>query len=406
MADRERVFAHVDMDAFYASVEIRDDPSLAGRPVVVGGSPRARGVVSAASYEARRFGIHSAMPMAQAVRLCPQLVIVPGDFSKYHSVSAQVMEVFGRYSPAVEPLSLDEAFLDLTGTLRTLGEPADVGRRIKRDIRAATRLTASVGIAPVKFVAKIASDLEKPDGLVVVAPGEVEAFLQPLPIGRLWGVGPRTREALESLGIRTIGNLAAADRKLLVERFGQHGEHLHDLARGRDQREVVPDWEARSYSHEETFARDRADAEFLEGVLLDQAHRVSRRLRRDAVCGRTVQLKLRFSDFRTITRQVTLPSPTADAQAIYRAGRELFTRHWKHGAVRLIGLGASGIVPAAAREQDLFGESEGDERRRRLAEAVDRLDARFGRSTLLPAKVLRARSDGAAPEGPRRPRSG
>ncbi|MBM3316983.1 MAG: DNA polymerase IV [Candidatus Eisenbacteria bacterium] len=404
MAPWERIFAHVDMDAFYASVEIRDDPSLAGRPVVVGGSPGARGVVSAASYEARRFGIHSAMPMAEAVRRCPRLVILPGDFAKYRSVSEQLMEIFGRYSPAVEPLSLDEAFLDLSGTRRSLG-PADLlGRRIKEDIRSATRLTASVGIAPVKFVAKIASDLEKPDGLVLVAPGEVEAFLRPLPIGRLWGVGPRTREALEAIGIRTIGRLAAADRKLLVGRFGRHGEHLHDLALGRDAREVVPDWEARSYSHEETFARDRADAEFLEGVLLDQAHRVSRRLRRDAVCGRTVQLKLRFSDFRTITRRETLSRPTADASVIYRTGRDLFARHWAHGAVRLIGIGVSGIVPAAAGSLDLFTDREAEERRQRLAEAIDRLDERFGRSTLLPAKVLRAR-EGDGPH-PRRPPRG
>jgi DNA polymerase-4 len=400
----ERAFAHVDMDAFYASVEIRDDPSLAGKSVAVGGSAKGRGVISAASYEARKYGVHSAMPTAEAQRRCPQLVLLPVDFTKYHSVSAQIMKIFERFSPAVEPLSLDEAFLDLTGTERTLGTPEAIGRRIKDEISATTRLTASVGIAPVKFVAKIASDLEKPDGLVVVQPGCVEAFLRPLPIGRLWGVGPRTREALETIGIHTIGDLAATDAKLLSERFGQHGEHLHDLAHGRDEREVVPDWEAKSYSHEETFARDRADSEFLEGILLDQAHRVSRRLRHDAVAGRVVQLKLRFADFSTITRRVTLPRATADASVIYQTGRDLFKRNWRHAAVRLIGVGVSAISPAGGQALDLFGDGADDERRRRLAETIDRLDARFGHGTLLPAKVLRVRGGKAREEAPRRPR--
>jgi len=390
MTGTPRTIAHVDMDAFYASIEIRDDPSLAGRPVVVGGGSDARGVVSAASYEARKYGIHSAMPTARAERLCAELVVLPVHFAKYREVSGQIMEILRGFSPTIEPLSLDEAFLDLTGTERLHGTPRAVGRRIKDAIRDATQLTASVGTAPVKFVAKIASDLEKPDGLVVVT-GPVAEFLCPLEIKRLWGVGPRTREVLESLGIRTIGELAAHDRARLVRRFGPHAEHLQDLARGIDEREIVPDWEAKSYSHEETFARDLTDADYLEAVLLDQALRVSRRLRHDGVAGRVVQLKLRYHDFRTLTRRVTLAAPTADMGEIYAAGVALFRGHWTRAPIRLIGVGVSGIVPAAAEALSLFDAPKACDRRRRLAETIDRLEERFGRGKVVPAKVLRRR---------------
>lgn len=390
MTGPTRIIAHVDMDAFYASIEIRDDPTLAGRPVVVGGGSDARGVVSAASYEARKYGIHSAMPTARAERLCAELVILPVNFAKYREVSGQIMETLGGFSPTIEPLSLDEAFLDLTGTERLLGAPHAIGRRIKDAIRDRTRLTASVGIAPVKFVAKIASDLEKPDGLVVVS-GPVAEFLRPLEIKRLWGVGPRTREVLESLGIRTIGALAVFDRQRLVRRFGPHAEHLQDLARGVDERAIVPDWEAKSYSHEETFVRDLTDTEYLEAVLLDQALRVSRRLRRDGVAGRIVQLKLRYHDFRTLTRRVTLPAATADTGEIYAAGAALFHGTWTRAAIRLIGVGVSGIVPAAAEALSLFDAPRACDRRRRLAETIDRLEERFGRGKVVPAKVLRRR---------------
>ncbi len=400
----DRIFAHVDMDAFYASIEIRDDPSLKGRPVVVGGSAKGRGVVSAASYKAREFGIHSAMPMAQAERRCPDLVRIPGNFSKYQDVSDRIMEIFRSFSPAIEPLSLDEAFLDLTGTQHLLGPPQQVGRDIKESIREATRLTASVGIAPVKFVAKIASDLEKPDGLVVVEPGSVAETLHPLPISRLWGVGPRTREALRPLGVRTIGDLAAMDRKVLTSRFGRHGEHLHELACGRDERDVVPDWETKSYSHEHTFGRDQVDVELLEGVLLDEALRVSRRLRRDGVSGKVVQLKLRYHDFSTLTRRVTLEDPTADAGRIYKTAQHLFHEAWTGAPVRLIGAGVSAIVPAASEILDLFAPPRTKERRRRLVEAIDRIEERFGRGKVVPAKVLRIQADEEESEQPKRGR--
>lgn len=387
----DRWICHADMDAFYASIEIRDDPSLEGKPVVVGGSAEGRGVVAAASYEARRYGIRSAMPMGRALRLCPDLVRIPGDMGKYQSVSAQVMEVLHRFSPLVEPLSLDEAFLDLTGTEKIFGPPEQTGARIKREIREATRLTASVGIAPQKFVAKIASDLRKPDGLVVVGQGEVEAFLSPLPIGRLWGVGPKTLAVLQAFGIETIGDLTRIPRERMMRRFGAWGERLCDLATGRDERDVIPDWEAKSYSHEETFARDQPAPEILRAMMLDQASRVARRLRRDGVSGRVVQIKLRYGDFTTLTRQHKLPEATCLAETIYAEAGRLFDAAWNGSPVRLIGVGVSGIQPQGA-DLSLFGDAEPDMRNRRLADTIDRLQDRFGRE-----KVVRAPSLGLGP---------
>jgi DNA polymerase-4 len=369
-----------------------------------GGAASGRGVVSAASYEARKYGIHSAMPMAEAERRCPHLVRLPVNFRKYGDVSDQIMEIFRSFSPKIEPLSLDEAFLDLTGTRRILGEPREIGRKIKETIRAKTRLTASVGIAPVKFVAKIASDLEKPDGLVVIEPDKLLETLRPLPIGRLGGVGPRTREALEALGVRTVGDLADMNRRSLVARFGQHGEHLHELSWGRDSREVIPDWEAKSYSHEQTFGRDQTDAELLEGVMLDEAVRVSRRLRADAVAGRIVQLKLRYHDFRTLTRRTTLGTATCDAQRIYEVARHLFRENWNGQPVRLIGVGLSGIVAERCQALDLFAPPESQERRRRLSETIDRIEERFGRGKVLPAKLLGMQDDRRDDDSNLRPR--
>jgi DNA polymerase IV len=382
-----RIIAHVDMDAFYASVEIRDAPWLAGKPVVVGGPAEGRGVVSAASYEARRFGIHSAMPMARAHRLCPQLVRIDPTFAKYQEDSRRIMEILSGFSPLVEPLSLDEAFLDLSGTESALGPPREIAVAIKRRIREATRLTASVGLAPVKFVAKIASDLEKPDGLVVVETGCVREFLHPLPLSRLWGVGPRTLEALAACGLATIGDLAAADGEEMELRFGEHGATLVRLARGEDDRGVVPDAEAKSYSHEETFARDTADAEDLEGVLLDQAVRVARRLRHDGVVGRTIGLKLRSSDFRTTTRRRTLAAVTDDANRIHEEAVALFRAHWDRRPVRLIGCGVSNVEPAEQVQPELFAPPETTERRRALDQTLDQLEDRYGRGAVTRARL-------------------
>jgi len=385
--------AHVDMDAFYASVEIRDNPSLAGKPVVVGGPSDSRGVVAAASYEARRYGVRSAMPMAEAMRRCPHLVRVEGNMDRYAETSRRIMEVLGRFSPSLEKLSLDEAFVDLTGTERSLGPSRELGRRIKAEILAATDLVASVGIAPVKFVSKIASDLEKPDGLVVVEPGTVTDFLAPLPLSRLWGVGPRTRARLEELGFRVVGDLARAERRQLFAAFGKHGTHLQDLARGRDERVVVPDRDAKSYSHEQTYATDQRDRAVLASTLLGQAGKVSRRLRKDGVRGRIIQFKLRDHDFHTITRRFTRTTATDDADVIYRGGLRLLDESWDGRPIRLIGVGVSGIVEARSETLDLFGET-GDPRKDRLTAALDAVEARFGRGSVFRGGTLRSREAG------------
>jgi DNA polymerase IV len=392
----ERWIAHVDMDAFYASIEVRDDPSLRGKPVVVGGAPGVRGVVAAASYEARRFGIRSAMPMARALRQCPDLVILPVDMIKYKYVSDQIMLIFDQYSPLVEPLSLDEAFLDLSGTEHVHGPVVALGCRIKEVIRATTGLTASVGIAPRKFVAKIASDLRKPDGLVVVGQGEVEAFLAPLPIGRLWGVGPKTLEHLEAMGVGAIGDLARLGKDDLSRRFGAWGERLLDLALGRDDRGVVPEWEAKSYSHEETFPSDRGDAQFLAAVMLDQSCRVARRLRRAGAAGQIVTVKIRYGDFKTITRQRRLPRPTSLAEEIYGEAKQLFVAAWDGRPLRLIGVGVS---QAESREEAglLFPQERIRERSRRLAETVDRIQEKFGTRKMIRAPSLLLAQDGPPP---------
>jgi DNA polymerase-4 len=393
MMSIDRWIAHVDMDAFYASIEIRDDPSLSGKPVVVGGSRDDRGVVSASSYEARRFGVHSAMPMARAEQLCPSLIRLPVNMEKYASVSERVMAVLGSFSPLVEPLSLDEAFLDLTGTERIFGSPEAIGRRIKDEILDATALIASVGIAPRKFVAKIASDLRKPDGLVIVGQGEVKEFLSRLPIARLWGVGPKTLARLQELGIETVGGLRNLSRETLASHFGLAGEHLQRLACGEDERGVVPEWEAKSYSHEETFARNRDDRDFLRAVLCDQASRVARRLRRAGVVGRVVTIKLRYGDFTTITRRRKISHATSLTEPIYEESCRLFEANWNGRPIRLLGVGVTDIeVPEG--EPSLFPEPLLDSRRRALAETIDRLQEKFGSRKIVRAQVLRREKRG------------
>ncbi len=388
----DKVIAHVDMDAFYASIEIRDDPSLAGKPVVVGGSADGRGVVSAASYEARVFGVRSAMPMSRALRLCPDLVALPGSLRKYSAVSKEIMEILGRYSPSVQPLSLDEAFLDLTGMELALGTPEEIGPAIRAEIKEQTRLTASVGIAPVKFVAKIASDYDKPDGLTIVPPGGVQDFLEPLTIDKLWGVGPRMQEALQQFGIRTVGDIARRSPEFMAQKFGQHGQHLLRLARGEDARGVVSHWDAKSYSHEETFAKDQGDVETLESVLLDQALRVARRLRRDDVAGRVINLKLRYPPFVTLTRRTTIDERTNDADRIFDVVRKLFHAEWNGKPVRLLGVGVSGIGEEYGGTLDLFDPEPLRQRRDALTDTVHDLEDRFGRGKITRAGALRKRS--------------
>ncbi len=380
-----RTIIHVDMDAFYASVEQRDRPELRGRPVIVGADPRGRGVVSAASYEARRFGVHSALPIGRAARLCPDGVFLPVDMDKYVKVSRRIMEILAEFTPLLELLSIDEAFLDVTGTRGLFGDGVEQGRRIKSRIRDVLGLTASVGVASNKFIAKVASDLEKPDGLVVVAAGDETAFLAPLPVSRLWGVGRVAAADLESMGIRTIGQLAAMPTSYLEARFGRSATALQDLAHGRDDRSVEPFSAPKSMGAEETFGRDHRDLARLRATLRGQAERVARELRAEGWAGRTVTLKLRFADFSTITRSRT-DDPTHDGLRIYEAVTALLARVTLRQPVRLIGLSVSGLVKGTEGQLPLLGPDTA--RRERLAKALDRLVDRFGEDSIGPASVL------------------
>ena len=379
---------HVDMDAFYASVEIREQPGLSGRPVIVGGAPERRGVVSAAGYEARRFGVHSAMPMVHALRLCPEAVQLPVRMDLYAAVSRQIRDIFARYTPLIEPLSLDEAFLDVTRSIALFGSAGDIARSIQQAIADELQLVASVGVAPNKFLAKIASDLDKPGGYVEVSPEAVQAFLDPLPASRVWGVGKVTNAELERFGIHTIAQLRQKSRDWLEQRFGKFGGRLWELARGIDLRPVVSDSEARSISHETTFAVDIRDRVILRARLLDLTEQVGRRLRRHARQGRTVQLKLRFADFRSITRSRTLAEPSDVTAEMWHTMDGLLAQALQKEprAVRLIGMGISDFVdPASQRtiQPDLFGNPDSaNDQQRKIDTLADQIQSRFGSAGL------------------------
>jgi DNA polymerase-4 len=380
---RPRQILHVDMDAFFAAIEQRDRPELRGRPVLVGGDPHGRGVVSAASYEARPFGCHSALPMAQAVRLCPQAVIIRPRMERYAEVSRQVFEILEQFTPLIEPLSIDEGFLDVTGTERLFGPAEQTARELRRRICAETGLTASVGVAPNKFLAKLASDLRKPDGLVVVPPDGVQDFLDPLPIGRLWGVGKATLKRFEQLHVQTFADARRLTAAELRRHFGETGEHFYHLVRGDDQRPVVPDREARSISHEQTFATDVADLEYLRSVLLSQTEDVARRLRRHKLLARTVTIKIRRPDFQTITRRATLAAPTDQTALLWQAAAGLFDT-WARGGVhpvRLLGVGVSQFVTGPGQQLPLFDEDT-TRRSRSLDQTIDQIRERFGRDAI------------------------
>jgi DNA polymerase-4 len=384
-----RAIAHVDMDAFYAAVEQRDRPELRGRPVIVGADPRGRGVVSAASYEAREFGVRSAMPIGRAARLCPQAVFLPVDMEKYRDVSRQIMEILGEFSPLLEPISVDEAFLDLTGTERLFGDPVETVGHIKRRIRDDLGLSASAGLAGNKFVAKVASELRKPDGLVVVPAGREAEFLAPLAVDRIWGVGRAMGTALATLGVRTIGQLQRFPLDTLHQRFGKHGVALHDLAFGRDDRPVEPFAPPKSMGAENTFGVDSYDLARLETELRSQAERVGRELRAEGFAGACVTLKLRFADFRTLTRSYTA-EPTQDGLEIYRRVRALLAREPLPKPVRLIGVSVSRLGPAAAGQLQLLDPAA--LRRERLARVIDRLVDRFGEGAVVPGTLVDRRS--------------
>lgn len=386
---------HVDMDAFYAAIEERDRPELVGRPVIVGGSPNGRGVVAAANYAVRAFGVHSAMPTSTALRLCPHAIILPVRMAHYATISQQIRDIFFRYTPLVEPLSLDEAFLDVTGCRQLFGDAATIAVRIKQDVKRETGLIASVGVAPNKFLAKIASDLEKPDALVIVDPAKIIDFLDPLPVGRMWGVGKVTGKSMQRLGVETIGQLRGLSLETLRITFGDSGEHFWRLAHGIDDRSVVPDRDAKSISHETTFSADISDIESLRSWLIDLTEQVARRLRRHDRLGRTVQIKLRFSDFSTITRSRTLPKATDVTQEIWQAANDLLTQAYSNhrgaGAksIRLIGIGVSGLDQSRDIQPLLFDDPDQQRhvKHKDLDRVTDAVRERFGNTALKRASV-------------------
>ena len=373
-----RRILHVDMDAFFAAIEQRDRPELRGKPVLIGGAGR-RGVVSTASYEARTFGCHSAQPMAVARRLCPDAIVVPTDGRKYAAVSEQLFGLFRDVTPLVEPLSVDEAFLDVTGCERLWGSAVEVARDLKARVQKELRLTASVGVAPNKFLAKLASDLEKPDGLTVIEEEDIDRVLPPLPIERIWGVGPRTAERLHARGVKTIGDLRAWSQGELERTFGSGGERFWRLARGLDVRDVVPDGRAKSISQERTFPVDIEDPEHVHEVLRGQVEDVARRLRRSGMKARTVSLKIRYGNFETINRSMTFERGTDVTADLLDASFTLFGRWVRSGfrPVRLIGMGASQLVEPSDEQLGLFGEGE-KQRNTALDQALDTLKDRFG----------------------------
>jgi len=406
-----RSILHLDLDAFYASVEVLDRPELRGMPVIVGGDER-RGVVAAASYEARKSGVHSAMPTATAKRLCPKGVFLPVRMSRYAEMSDKVFAIYRRFSPLVEPLSIDEAFLDVTGCERLFGSPEAVARKIKAEVREETGLTVSAGVAANKFLAKIASDLGKPDGLTVVPPGGEQAFLDPLPVGKLWGVGTVTGETLRRQGIRTIGDLRRSSRHDLARSFGAHGEHLHDLSRGIDDRPVETDREAKSVGHEDTYDHDLRDRGAMRRELLSLSDRVSSRLRHGGIRGRTVTLKVKYHDFVQVTRAITLPDSTDDGGTIYRCALDLLLDTEAGArAVRLLGISVSKLVPAAGgskrvrmEQLGLFGRARtgapeppkpvDPEKTEKLNRAVDRIREKFGPGGIVPGALPREKRRG------------
>lgn len=379
---------HVDMDAFYASVEIRDRPELAKHPVIVGGTPDGRGVVCAANYIAREYGVHSAMSAARAKRLCPDAVFLRPRMEYYAAISRQIRDIFHQKTPLVEPLSLDEAFLDVTGSENLFGSSEEIGRQIKREILKELHLVASVGVAHNKFLAKLASDLDKPDGFVVVDPNRVQEFLDPLDVGRLWGVGKATRRILDRLSVRTIGDLRKLPKEVVQTQFGDHGGHLHDLSFGIDDRRVVPDREAKSISHETTFADDIGDLEELRAWMIELTDQVARRLRQHGLKGNTVQLKVRYSDFQTLVRSSKLNRATDVTQEIWQAADEMLSNRLqdKPLRVRLLGVGVSGFSTAKV-QMSLFDEEE-HQAQASLDQMADQIRDKFGNPAIGRASSL------------------
>ncbi len=389
-----RTILHLDMDAFFAAVEQSDHPEWRGKPVVVGADPhggRGRGVVSTCSYEARRFGIHSAMPISKAWKLNPDAIYVQPRGRRYAGISHQIMALLTHYSPDLEPISIDEAFLDITSTQKLFGGAQAMADRIKAEIRQETNLSCSIGIAPNKFVAKIASDLRKPDGLVIVPEGGVEAFLAPLEIARLWGCGPKTVPVLQAMGIFTIGDLAACSQSELIGKFGQAGLHFWRLSRGLDERPVSDDHTAKSMSRESTFAVDTGDEEEMRNTLLSLCDDLAYDMRRHEVRGRTITLKIRLADFSTFTRSRSLESPVDASAELFRHASELFASFNRQGArVRLLGVAASQLQQGEG-QLDLFAPEK--RRKDKLDSIMDDVRKKFGTKAISRASLLQNRRD-------------
>jgi DNA polymerase-4 len=386
------------MDAFYAAVEVRDDPSLAGKALIIGHKGE-RGVVSTCSYEARRYGVHSAMPSVTAMRLCPDAIWLPGRMKRYASVSRSLRRLFATFTPLVEPLSIDEAFLDLTGIAMGLGAGSRAAEALRTAIKDTEKITGSVGVAPNKFLAKIASDMDKPDGQVVLSREDVPRLLWPLPVRRLWGVGPKMEARLLRLSLKTVGDLAAIPEARLEHAIGQRAAvHFKKLARGEDDRPVATDRAPRSISEERTYARDLHDQDAIDRSLLARAEGVARDLRRKGFLARTLILKVRTGDFRTVTRSHTLAQATDLTETLVGAARELFKRRIRleGRGVRLLGVGAGNLVPRGEQQEDLFPE-EATVRARRLARATDAIRTRYGDSAVTRAR-LSARSGAGTSE--------
>ncbi|MBX2867126.1 MAG: DNA polymerase IV [Acidiferrobacterales bacterium] len=391
---------HIDMDAYYASVEEREHPELKGRPLVVGGSASGRGVISAANYAARAYGVRSAMPTARALRLCPDLIVMPTRGGLYQRVSRQIRDIFQRYTPLIEPLSLDEAFLDVRGSEKLYGSSEEIGWRIKNEIREELNLIASVGVAPNKFLAKLASDQDKPDGFTIVKQDEIQEFLDPLPVERIWGIGKAAQSRLNQVGIKTVKELRSQTEERLQSTFGKSGAKLWALCHGIDNRPVVTDSESKSISHETTFDVDLKELATLESVALSLIEGVGYRLRESKLKARTINIKVRYHDFSTVTRSKTIDSPTDSTQEIWRVAKSLITELLGKSqfAVRLIGAGVSNFGQAVeTREQsDLFDQipnekaeqSQTDNRQHRLDTLADQISRKYGRNTIRRGKTL------------------
>ena len=390
----QRAIIHIDMDAFYASVEQRDNPELKGKPVIIGGSVESRGVVSTASYEARKYGVHSAMPMAEAHRLCPDGVYLPVDMQKYRLVSHQIMDIFHRFTPEVEAISLDEAFLDVTASQKLFGTAEEIGREIKRLIKTELNLTASVGLAYNKFLAKLASDMDKPDGFYQIGPEELESKVWPLPVRRMMGVGGKTAQLLEGMGVRTIGQLAKMNMGLLEHILGKQGIMMYEVANGVDNRMVEPVRESKSVGRETTFPKDISERYVLETILFTLADDVCHTLRATNLKGRTVSIKIRYPDFQSITRAQTLDGYTSSFEPVFEAVKQLMEHNYKDGTpVRLIGVTVSGLKKddEIIEQQDLFSDGGAQKKQVALNSVMDKINEKYGGDTVHRARKLTER---------------